>query len=94
LPIVILIGDVAWSTSFDKFCVIFCHSKTDQARDELGWKHHIYSNPKERHICPGLSLAFHFSCNYSTGTLGPESKLFPGPSRRFSDLLRSVLVAN
>jgi hypothetical protein len=42
-----------------------------------------------------LFPCFSFFLQYSTGTLGPESKLFPGPSQewRFSNLLRSVLVA-
>ena len=89
--VLIRLKNIEWKL-FDCFYIYSGHMKTDQFGEEAKYPRHLYCNPTDPFVCPGVALACYLSLCFGTGK-SANSKLFPGTCQydRFSKLLEREL---
>jgi hypothetical protein len=86
------VGDLEWC---DDCLIIFLKkSKTDQEGVDGMTPFHIYFNPLDPSICPGLAMAVYLFAN--PGILRNNKKIFPAAHQynRYSNILTKVIIDN
>jgi hypothetical protein len=86
------IGDLEWSD--DSLIIYLKKSKTDQEGVDSLTPFHVYFNPTEPSICPGVALGMYLFSN--PGIIMNNKKLFPADHQynRYSSILMKVIVEN
>jgi hypothetical protein len=86
------IGDLEWSD--DCLIVFLKKSKTDQEGVDALTPFHVYFNPTDPSICPGVALGMYLFSN--PGIIINNKKLFPAEHQynRYSSILMKVISEN